>query len=480
MKNGVREWLVRNQWLIIITALVVGLRLPSLFEPYWYGDEAIYLTIGQAIDRGVPLYSGIHDNKPPLLYLVAAAAGGNEFWFKFIAMAWNLVTIWAFANLGEKIFERRKKPVVVATLAFALATTLPVWEGNIANAELFFLLPTILAVNWLWRKNASWLRVAVAGIAIGVAGLFKVPAILEAGIWPLIWSATGEKKIIRKILILGAGVALPVGLTGIYFAIQGELRDYVTAAWLQNLPYISSWQAGSAGGGLFSVKGRAVVAIILLAGMWGMARRWGRTVTIIGMWGIVTLFAALLSGRPYPHYLLQTAGAAAIAAALLWEKARAEKIAGAAVLIMIFAVWKSFGFYEYPVWRYYQNFGQWIWGGKSTQGYLGWFSPQVNADYEIAGIIKAGTMREDKIFVWGDEPAIYALAQRLPVGVYTVKYQIQQLQQETTVMKDLVAEKPKYVVSFGSEEQLPGLGSWLQNNYLLERTVGAAKVYNRL
>ena len=76
---------MKKRWLVIVLALVVVLRIPSLFEPYWYGDEAIYLTIGQAINRGVPLYSGTHDHKPPLLYLVAAVAG-NEFWLKFAAM----------------------------------------------------------------------------------------------------------------------------------------------------------------------------------------------------------------------------------------------------------------------------------------------------------------------------------------------------------------------------------------------------------
>ncbi len=57
-----------NPFLLIIILLMILLRIPSLFEPYWYGDEGIYLTLGQAIRKGLLLYRDIHDNKPPLLY----------------------------------------------------------------------------------------------------------------------------------------------------------------------------------------------------------------------------------------------------------------------------------------------------------------------------------------------------------------------------------------------------------------------------
>jgi MFS superfamily sulfate permease-like transporter len=70
-------------WLLGILALIFILRIPSFFEPYYYGDEMVYLTLGQGVRQGLTLYKDIHDNKPPLLYLTAAVAG-NLFWFKVI------------------------------------------------------------------------------------------------------------------------------------------------------------------------------------------------------------------------------------------------------------------------------------------------------------------------------------------------------------------------------------------------------------
>src|SRR3990167_10011079 len=91
--------------LVIVLLIVTLLRIPSLFEPHWYGDEGIYLTLGMAVRQGLTLYRDIHDNKPPLLYLVAAVAG-TQFWFKFILMLLHLTTIVAFYHLSRLLFQK--------------------------------------------------------------------------------------------------------------------------------------------------------------------------------------------------------------------------------------------------------------------------------------------------------------------------------------------------------------------------------------
>ena len=63
-----------TNWLGILLFITLILRIPSFFEPYFYGDEMIYLSIGQGIRKGLDLYTQIFDNKPPLIYLTAAIA----------------------------------------------------------------------------------------------------------------------------------------------------------------------------------------------------------------------------------------------------------------------------------------------------------------------------------------------------------------------------------------------------------------------
>src|SRR3989344_6083860 len=139
-------------WVISILALVLILRIPSFFEPYYYGDEMIYMTLGQGVRQGMTLYKDLHDNKPPLLYLTAAISE-NLFWFKAILAFWSLLTVALFYKLSVVLFEKNLKAHKVATLLFAILTTIPLLEGNIANAELFMLGPTILAFLFLLGKE---------------------------------------------------------------------------------------------------------------------------------------------------------------------------------------------------------------------------------------------------------------------------------------------------------------------------------------
>jgi len=103
------------KWLFWLLVVVLILRIPSFFEPYSYGDEMIYLTLGEAVRRGIPLYKAIHDNKPPLLYPTAAVAG-NLFWFKAILAFWHAVCVYLFWKLSEVFFKKIKAQQIVGNM----------------------------------------------------------------------------------------------------------------------------------------------------------------------------------------------------------------------------------------------------------------------------------------------------------------------------------------------------------------------------
>jgi len=92
-------------WLLVLLAISFILRIPSFFEPFSYGDEMIYLTLGNAIKNGLTLYQDIHDNKPPLLYFTAAVAG-NVFWFRTILAFWMMLATTLFWHLAKTLFPK--------------------------------------------------------------------------------------------------------------------------------------------------------------------------------------------------------------------------------------------------------------------------------------------------------------------------------------------------------------------------------------
>ena len=186
-------------WVLAILVLVLILRIPSFFEPYYYGDEMIYLTLGQGIRHGLLLYRDIFDNKPPLLYLTAALAG-NLFWFKAILAFWNIITVAFFYKLAAKLFAKNERVQVVSTFIFAILTTIPLFEGSIVNAELFMIGFTIIALYILLSENLNSKNLYIAGMLFGLGTLFKVPAAFDAPIIVIYWLITTDFKDWGKLL----------------------------------------------------------------------------------------------------------------------------------------------------------------------------------------------------------------------------------------------------------------------------------------
>src|SRR3989344_5500578 len=235
-------------WLEVLFGLVLLLRVPSFIEPYYYGDEMIYLTLGEGIRQGVPLYLGLHDNKPPLLYLTSALAG-RLFWFKVILAFTNLFSIALFYKLAVALFPKNKRLHLVSTVTFALLTTLPLLEGNIANAELFMIGPIIAGFLLLFIKRNTPLLLLISGFLFSLALLFKVPAVFDIPAIFIFWLITkglnfkNIKSVVYKSSFVLLGVATTVFITFLWFWAGGGLKEYVIAAFLQNVGYVSSWRA---------------------------------------------------------------------------------------------------------------------------------------------------------------------------------------------------------------------------------------------
>lgn len=458
-------WVEKHEGLLICLLISAILKIPSLFEPYWYGDEGIYLAIGQAVRQGSVLYSEIHDNKPPLLYLVAAIANGEIFWFKLWSFVFGLLTIGGFYKLAVEVVHKR---AVWATVIFAIITSLPILEGNIANAENFFLLFTVLAFYVLYKSN-SLKTVFWGGLILGVGGLFKMPPLIEAGIWPVYWLVQNRKDLVKKIAALSLGIILPLAVSGVGLAIMGAGKEYLMAAWAQNLPYLTSWKATSEASGIYSLKNRVLILIAAIIVTIVASRKWQKFNLVLVLWMIFSWFAALMSGRPYPHYLLQTAPALALIATTLPGL-------GMVTLLMVIT-WNLFGFYGYPVWRYYGNFIEFIMGRTSKENYWRQFNQQVENNYKISERIQALTDPSEKIFVWGDEPMIYAAARRLPVGKYLVKYHIQDFSGRQYVAGQLAKKPPEILVIFDTAEDFPALKTFADDNYYQIDKIGSAVLW---
>lgn len=477
-------------WICLLISLVLILRIPSFFEPYSYGDEAIYLTLGEGIRQGVTLYQNLHDNKPPLLYLLAAVAG-NLFWFKVILAFWSLVTIILFWRLSEVILPKNEKGQKIATIIFALLTTIPLLEGNIINAELFMIGPIIAGILIIFTQKNSVKNLLSAGVLFGIAALFKIPAAFDLPAIIFFWLIIGGltkvnlKDVVKNTLILATGFALPILITIVWFGLKGSLGEYLSAAFLQNVGYLSSWRPSDVQKP-FLVRNLPLLiraGIVLLGSIILYLRRTklSKWFIFLCLWLVFGLFAVTLSERPYPHYLIQIVPSFSFLLAMLFTNKTIEQSLTIIPLILVFFVPVYYKFWYSPTTPYYLRFIRFISGNISKNQYFNEFGAATITNYKIADFLANSSQKTDRIFVWGpDSPVIYSLSHRLPPIKYVAEYHVNEFADKKEVAKSLSSSRPRFIVVTANSTPFPELIPLLKKNYILINTIDGAEIWSSL
>ncbi len=474
-------------WLIVILALVFLLRVPSFFEPYYYGDEMIYLTLGQGVRQGLTLYKDIYDNKPPLLYLTAAIAG-NLFLFKVILAFWSLITIFLFYKLTKIILEKNEKAQKISTFIFALLTTLPLLEGLTINSELFMIAFTIAAFLILLKSNLKIKGVYFAGMLLGIGALFKIPAAFDAPIIVIYWIITDGlkdwKRILKNTFILTLGFASPIVLTLIWYYLRGALPEYIKAAFLQNVGYLSSFRPGDVQKS-FLIRNaplliRGLVVLIGSGTLFVFRKKLSKKFILLSLWILFALFAITLSERPYPHYLIQAVAPISILISIFFAEKSLEQSLVVLPLALTFFVPVYYKFWLYPTTSYYSRFVTFTLGGRNKSAYFNDFSPKTNRDYQIADFLVNSSAPGDKVFMWDPgSPAVYALSKHLPPIKYVVDYHINDYSNKVAEAENIAKNPPKFIILTDSYPY-PELNLLLKSKYLLVNQIDDANIYSRI
>jgi 4-amino-4-deoxy-L-arabinose transferase-like glycosyltransferase len=482
------QTLKKHRFLIILALLFLILRLPSLFEPNWYGDEGVYLVLGQAIRKGVLLYAKIHDNKPPTLYYLAALSQ-TVFGFRLLLSLWMIPTVYIFNLLSKKFLPH---PLYkLSTLIFLLITSIPLFEGTIANAEIFMVLPTILGVYLIYNHFGSGLSIkvlAMSGLLLGFAFTIKVPVAVEfifLCLWLLIFGLKNLRLTISHLLIFSVAFVVPICLYAIYFYSHGAFNDFIYASLLQNFGYLSSWTTGShsgsaTGGGLLT---RGVILLIFWAFTYFLLikKTISKKLAFISFWFSATIFGALLSTRPYPHYLIPVIPPLALLLVTIFDSKirRYLKIYLISLFLFLCFLFHHYQFYVYPVFSYYKNFYTHLTSLNSSY-YRNYFGSDINNIYSISAYVSHLISPTDYLFVWGDSPFIYALTNHLPVGRFTVAYHIVDFNQYQTVYNQLKIDFPKIIVYYQQPGRpYPELDDFISRYYVAVKTFNTTIIFQR-
>lgn len=459
--------------LLAIILLFFLLRLPSLWEPVYYGDECIYLTLGQAFNKGKVFYKHIFDHKPPLIYLTTAFTGGRLSFFKAFVIAWNAINIYLIYLLTHLLVNKNKKTAgLFAAFLFALFSFLP--EGRIANGELFMIMPACLGLFLALKakklgKPNLWLAV---GLSFSIAFLYKPPIALELFGLSLAFFIYNKKNFQeiwavlknKKLYLLFLGFSGPILASVIYYWYQGAATPYIRSALMQNIGYISSWSGGSNSGLLL----RGIILSAALGLVYLLRKKLGFNFYLILLLSLMSGFGSFLSERPYPHYLIQAAPWTALLLTLMFFKPKKIKtVATLGFVSLIISGIIYYQFWWYPILPYYKNFYKFITRQKSQQEYFNYFEDNTYLKYQLAKYLRSKTAPNENIFVWSNSSScIYALSNRQPPGRYVTDFHISDFGGKEETIQALNQNPPKIIVMDKNEyRDFEQLEDFVDKNY---------------
>jgi hypothetical protein len=455
-------------WFLIVSSFIFFiLRLPSLFEPYWYGDEGIYQTLGLGIDNGRLLYRDIFDNKPPLLYLLYSFFNSDQFMVRLVNLGVGILSVIAFFFLVKKFFKN-KLSVYLSTGFFAFILAIPLIEGNIANAENFMHLPLILAGYLIFSaaQKMNYKTLLASGLLIGVAFLFKIVAIFDfAAFFVFLLFADLNFKLSKlitkrhlillldKTFLFTLAFIIPIFITAVFFYISGGFSYFLKATFFSNVGYVGYGNKFIIPQGLLILK----LLILTLFSLFVFVKRksLGMEGVFIFLWIGFSLFNAFFSQRPYTHYLLVLLPSFSLLIGFIFANRRWKSFSIVLLLIILYLLFKNFWFYNKIV-PYYNNFLSFTNSKKSLTAYQKFFDKRTPIDYQITDYLGPKLKKEDNIFIWGNNAQVYKLLEKLPPGRYTAAYHILNYKDgaENTI-KGLVKNKPKFIILMPNVKPYP-------------------------
>jgi len=386
-------------WPAAVPVLVGIAHLPEFAHRLLDGDEAIYGTIAVLMNRGGALYgAGGVDNKPPGVFWVysltfrmfgdyqmsAVHAVG------FLAMAATCLVLFLIAR---GLAGRRAG--LLAALFYGLLTA----AGNprllATNTEVLMMLPLAASVLFLLRRN--WL---LAGLTLVAAGAFRQSAAINLLLVPfaIAWLASSRTAATAR-FSLGVVAGLAAGglllmttssLEGFWRWTIQTLTGYASVNWTPAFVWLRA-------------KDSIVPFVVDMAVIWiaaiALATRWRELDAghrLLVLWLAVGMAGSLAGGHLSWHYFIQAMGPLAVLAAIAFDRIHLRRLVAAAAVLAIAvpaAAWWAFDLTADPL----------------TYD----FSPPVPQHRQVADYVAAHTSPSDRVFIWGDWPAVYVESDRV-------------------------------------------------------------------
>ncbi|HEY3234905.1 MAG TPA: glycosyltransferase family 39 protein [Polyangiaceae bacterium] len=473
-----------DSWLCAAACLSIAFGCAQLLAFSFGRDQSIYAVVGQGILHGQVPYRDLWDFKPPgifFVYALAQALFGNTMLApRLLELGGLCVLLACFLKLSHVFFGLRRVGLVGAALAVIIYTQLDFWHTG--QPESFAAFLTFVGLVFTVDQDAPsrrWIGWSVVGAAFGCAFLLK-PHIGAAGLACAVYQARHEMErsgkraaALKPLLVMSLAGVLPVALCAWWFHQRGAWASLKWTLFEFAPGYTRlGWPGHNAAELYYSAIEEVLFRFSVPAGVGFLAaalpaihsREREGIFLALGVLAVQLAGVAIQSKFFQYHFspsLLLISFIAGLGVYKLWRRCVASGPGGMLAFssVLVVAMTMRLAVHDLPgdFWhrsavRYQYLLGIGEYRARERMDSELYYVADYNldADRRAALQIHQRTNRNDTIFVWGFEPAIYFLSDRKPASrfIYNVAQRAtwERTRARLDLIRDLRAYRPAVIV----------------------------------
>lgn len=501
-----------NFGLLFCIVFVVLLKIPSLVEPAWHPDEGIYSAVAHELNDGSILYKETWDNKPPSIYyfyaIIYKIFGYNLFFIKLFLIFLTVIGLIFFYKNFKLIFKNINP--IIPSLIYVFFFSTPLLDGNVANAENIFVPLSMIGLYFALKafhepKLKSFL---LFGLFFGIGFTFKIHPVFEyLAIFLFLginYILNKDLKNIQRLSLSIIGFIFPILIWVIIMFFQGSLGDFVQMLRLMGGYVESGGSSDIVNLILQSLVTRTVIILTLLVVIvfFAFKKKYNfktnQYISLILLGLVFSVYAVFLSGHEYAHYLLQVIPWFIFVCCIIYQyiktyNLKIKLIASGILIIFILSLPTLFfynnlkngagdsselspSFYRNYLTQYYPNYIKRISGQISQEKYNDQFYNYPNSLYKL--IDETRYLKDKEVFVLGELPWYYPLADVKNPTKYTTNFHFELLGENMNEFASLLEQKAEYIITTVSDKKTYlELNKLLDNQFHLDKDLGNFLVY---
>jgi hypothetical protein len=466
-----------TQWWIFFVLLGLILRFFSFFISVIDHDDSTYLVIAKALTEGQVYWVDIFDTKPIGIFLI----------YGFFMKVLGLTGIPTFRILGTlfiastsffifRIISKKTgqtKPAFFGGLAFLLMNSTFTFYGISPNTETYFTFFTGLAAMWVLIGQWSG-RYFLAGLMLGIGFVVKYVVLFDMIGLGLVVLLMGEDSLYRritKVAWMALGSILPFFGVAMWYWIYGHWDTFYFHAFEVSGRYPSRAELWEYPMHLIDFLGRFFI-ISMLAGIFLFRRMYRTLGWNLHYWLLLTWFSALIPGKFFGHYFIQSMIPMSLMFGLVLANERAflrsrlKRWYHFKTGVILFSLWATAAVF-------FQKVDYW---------------DQPDTPKAVANYLKKNLGENDYIYTSNSAQIIYYLLDKsspVPYVHPSLFWQKQHLEAMEIPVAEIIDNlkklEPKYIITKpkGKRETAshPSLEQWIKNRYAIDTVIGKKELF---